>query len=126
MEVHRFLGKGLLEIVYKDALEYEFKKRNICTVNVDEPDLQRLPKPDDVVTSDLGYIRFHGRNKENWWKGTNTTRYDYLYSEDELKEWIPKIKNMVKKVKILIIAFNNHYKGQAVKNAKDLTGLLEK
>ena len=29
MEVHRFLGKGLLEIVYKDALEYEFKKRNI-------------------------------------------------------------------------------------------------
>ena len=23
------LGKGLLEIVYKDALEYEFKKRNI-------------------------------------------------------------------------------------------------
>jgi len=29
MEVHRLLGKGLLEIVYKDALEYEFKKRNI-------------------------------------------------------------------------------------------------
>jgi len=29
MEVHRFLGKGLLEIVYKDALDYEFKKRNI-------------------------------------------------------------------------------------------------
>lgn len=29
MEVHRILGKGLLEIVYKDAIEYEFKKRNI-------------------------------------------------------------------------------------------------
>ena len=29
MEVHRILGKGLLEIVYKDAIEYEFKKKKI-------------------------------------------------------------------------------------------------
>ena len=29
MEVHRILGKGLLEIVYKDAIEYEFKKEKI-------------------------------------------------------------------------------------------------
>jgi GxxExxY protein len=29
MEVHRILGRGFLEVVYKDALEYEFKKHNI-------------------------------------------------------------------------------------------------
>lgn len=29
MEVHNNLGKGFLEIVYKDALEYEFNKNNI-------------------------------------------------------------------------------------------------
>ncbi|MDA3953189.1 MAG: GxxExxY protein [Bacteroidales bacterium] len=29
MEVHRILGRGLLEIVYKDAIEYEFKKKSI-------------------------------------------------------------------------------------------------
>lgn len=29
MEVHRLLGPGLLEIVYKDALEIEFKNHNI-------------------------------------------------------------------------------------------------
>ena len=29
MEVHKILGPGLLEIVYKDALEYEFRKRGI-------------------------------------------------------------------------------------------------
>ncbi|QSB26555.1 GxxExxY protein [Flavobacterium sp. CLA17] len=29
MEVHRNLGAGLLEIVYKDALEIEFKENNI-------------------------------------------------------------------------------------------------
>jgi GxxExxY protein len=29
MEVHRNLGPGLLEVVYKDALEIEFKSNNI-------------------------------------------------------------------------------------------------
>ena len=29
MEVHRTLGPGLLEIIYKDALEIEFKDNNI-------------------------------------------------------------------------------------------------
>ena len=29
MEVHRILGKGLLEIVYKDAIEYELTNKKI-------------------------------------------------------------------------------------------------
>ncbi len=29
MEVHRILGPGLLEVVYKDAMEYEFRKNGI-------------------------------------------------------------------------------------------------
>lgn len=29
MEIHRVLGKGFLEIVYKDALEYELIQRGI-------------------------------------------------------------------------------------------------
>ncbi len=29
MEIHRILSLGLLEIVYKDAMEYEFKQNNI-------------------------------------------------------------------------------------------------
>jgi GxxExxY protein len=29
MDVHRTLGKGLLEIVYKDAIEYEFNRKKI-------------------------------------------------------------------------------------------------
>jgi len=29
MEVHNYLGKGLLEVVYKDALEYEFENAGI-------------------------------------------------------------------------------------------------
>ena len=29
MEVHNILGKGLLEIIYKDAIEYELKEKEI-------------------------------------------------------------------------------------------------
>jgi GxxExxY protein len=29
MEVHKNLGKGFSEVVYKDALEFEFRKNNI-------------------------------------------------------------------------------------------------
>ncbi|MFT3826868.1 MAG: GxxExxY protein [Chitinophagaceae bacterium] len=30
MEVHRVLGHGFLEIVYKDAIEWELRQRDIC------------------------------------------------------------------------------------------------
>lgn len=36
MEVHRNLGPGLLEIIYKDALEIEFKQNNIPFVREKE------------------------------------------------------------------------------------------
>lgn len=29
IEIHKILGHGFLEIVYKDAFEYEFRKKNI-------------------------------------------------------------------------------------------------
>ena len=29
IEIHKILGAGFLEIVYKDAYEYEYRKRNI-------------------------------------------------------------------------------------------------
>src|SRR5262245_45258058 len=29
MEIHRILGKGFKEVIYKDAMEYEFKQQNI-------------------------------------------------------------------------------------------------
>jgi GxxExxY protein len=40
MEVHRELGMGFKEIVYKDALEYEFKSRKIKYVREKEFKIQ--------------------------------------------------------------------------------------
>ncbi|GAB4371586.1 MAG: DUF72 domain-containing protein [Calditrichia bacterium] len=97
----------------------------LAFVNVDQPRLPGLMKPRSVVTADLGYLRFHGRNKENWWKGTNQTRYDYLYSQSELNEWLIRIAEMLKKTYRTYIFFNNHPRGHAVQNAKELKEMLD-
>ena len=110
----------LRESVYKTL--HDMGAGLVC---VDEPPLPSLIPPMAVHTSDTGYIRFHGRNTKNWY-GTNAReRYDYLYSEFELREWVPKIKDLSEKTNKLFIFFNNHAKAQAVTNAKMLMDLLE-
>ena len=86
----------------------------------DNPDLRGLPRFMPVVTNGTGYVRFHGRNKENWWTGTNTSRYDYLYEGGEIDAAVPHLLQMAKEGTILFVAFNNHYKGKAVQNGKEL------
>ena len=108
----------------KDSVYATMRERGIALVSVDEPRLPRLPRPDETVTADRGYLRLHGRNKANWWKGTNTSRYDYLYSEQELADWVTRVNRIVRKVKLLLIAFNNHYKSQAVRNARTMRRML--
>ena len=78
----------------------------------------------DAVTSDQAYLRFHGRNAENWWSGDNVSRYDYEYGIGELKEWLPRITNMARQAKTSYISFNNHARGQAIKNANQLKKLV--
>jgi uncharacterized protein YecE (DUF72 family) len=77
------------------------------------------------VTSDLAYLRFHGRNAARWWKHDEPwERYDYLYSPAELQEWIPAILKLSAQAKTTFVFFNNHHAGQAVINARILAELL--
>jgi len=101
-----------------------FKKRKISYVSTDLPDLDGLPPILDVCTSDLAYFRLHGRNKDTWWGSDGAARYDYLYSEKELEAAAQRIRQIVIKADRLIIYFNNHRRGQAVKNAETLMKLL--
>lgn len=103
----------------------ELYRRNCTLVNVDEPHLPGLPRVTSLVTSDIGYVRFHGRNRDNWWKGDNVTRYDYCYSEEELQEWVPRIQTMALQAAVVLVVFNNHSKGQAVQNARKLRELIQ-
>ncbi|MFX1450193.1 MAG: DUF72 domain-containing protein [Promethearchaeota archaeon] len=81
---------------------------------VDEP----LLPPEIYITTDFVYIRWHGRRKSHW--------YDYLYSEEELKEWVPKIEKLKDEVKNVYGYFNNHPHGQAPTNCRQLLKMLGK
>ncbi len=94
---------------------------------VDEPRLRGLVSPRVAVTGSVGYVRFHGRNYETWWDKERESweRYNYLYSEEELSEWVPKVEEIEKKADRVYVIFNNHYKGQAPTNARMFEKMLE-
>ncbi len=85
---------------------------------VDQPQLWGLVPPIARLTGDIGYVRFHGRNARKWWKHQQAwERYDYLYSREELSEWMPKVAELAGKAQAVYAFFNNHYQAQAVQNA---------
>lgn len=109
----------------KDVVFDFLKKNEMGFCAVDQPPLEGLIPPLAIATSQLGYVRFHGRNKEKWWQPEQAyQRYDYLYSEQELQEWVPKIRQIANQTTDQYIFMNNHYKGKAVKNALMLMKLL--
>jgi uncharacterized protein YecE (DUF72 family) len=52
-------------------------------------------------------------------------RYDYLYSEAELKEWADKIRELNQKTQKTFVFFNNCHAGQAATSAKLMRKLLD-
>lgn len=99
------------------------KSENIGYVSVDEPQLPGLLKPDAFATTDIAYIRLHGRNDKDWWDG-GELRYNYDYSLTELQNWRDKTIKLKAKVKKVYVFFNNCHHGQAAKNALDFKRLL--
>jgi uncharacterized protein YecE (DUF72 family) len=64
------------------------------------------------------YMRLHGRNAKNWWKHDKSEdRYDYLYSNDELKEFSETAGAARRLVKKLYLYTNNHFSAKSVANA---------
>ncbi len=96
--------------------------------NVDEPRFASLLRPGSEITSSVGYIRFHGRNYSRWWKQERASheRYDYLYTSEELTEWIPRIAAVDEQAKHAYVFFNNHHLGKAAANAKQLAQMLDR
>ena len=99
-------------------------KQSLGYVSVDEPQLANMVPPVVEVTNGIGYVRFHGRNAEKWYGGDSHLRYDYSYSEDELRSWVGKINQLREKSKELYMFFNNCHLGQAPTNAKQMMALL--
>jgi len=84
-----------------------------------------LMPPVARATGPLAYVRLHGRNAAKWWEHANAwERYDYTYSDDELREWIPRLQELDAQVPLTLVYANNHYRGQSVDALKALSRLL--
>ncbi len=102
------------------------RQHNLGFCCVDEPRLPGLLPPIAEVTSDIAYVRFHGRNAAKWWQHKHAyERYDYTYSVDELKEWLPKIRKLERNSQKTFIFANNHWRGQAISTIRQLRLLLD-
>jgi uncharacterized protein YecE (DUF72 family) len=105
------------------------QEHQITYIGADEPQYGNLATVPFIprVTTDIAYYRFHGRNKENWLKkGIATTlRYAYLYGDDELKKFVPALRESDKRSKVTYAMFNNCHGGFAIKNALRIREILK-
>ena len=90
---------------------------------VDEPKIEGLMPFYPAATTDLAYVRLHGRNR-NWFGASVAERYDYLYSKEELRELLPPILTLAGKTKKTLVFFNNCHLGSAAKNAVELAKMI--
>ena len=79
---------------------------------VDEP----LLPPEIHVTSDIGYVRWHGHGER--------PLYDYQYDQKQLQEWVPKVKAVRENTQKTYGIFNNHFHGYAPENCLQLLNML--
>ena len=70
-------------------------------------------------------MRLHRRNYRNWFSSKADVResYDHLYSPDELDPWIARAKKIEADAANTYVIANNHYLGQAVVNALEISSL---
>lgn len=94
---------------------------------IDEPKFRFSIRQDllpNVTT--FYYMRLHGRNAEQWWEHKQSEdRYNYLYSERELKPFAEAARTARALVKKLYIYLNNHFAAQAVADAAVLRHMLD-
>ncbi len=98
-----WLGEESIRLLREFSLAY---------VVVDEPLLPiRLE-----VTAPFAYVRWHGRGREVW--------YDYRYSAAELDAWVPRVRELESRSRTVYGFFNNHFRGDAVANCRELSEML--
>jgi uncharacterized protein YecE (DUF72 family) len=79
-----------------------------------------------ATAGDLALVRFHGRNSSVW-DAKNITaseRFRYRYSEEELREWVPRVEALTAQTRETHLLMNNCYRDYAVDNARELRQLL--
>src|SRR2546426_522479 len=81
-------------------------------------------------TAPTAVFRLHGRNADGWLRQLRgeepavREKYDYLYSEAELRELLPEIGRIGEEAEQIFISFNNNNRDYPVQNARMMKRLL--
>jgi uncharacterized protein YecE (DUF72 family) len=112
----------------RDGTLSMLRDNGLALTCVDEPQgfASSIP-PIAEATSDVAVVRFHGRSRAKWQKSARTAseRFEYLYSPEELGEWVPKIEHLSHRTREVHVLMNNCWQDYSVRNARQLTNLLE-
>jgi CBS domain-containing protein len=125
-------ARGLLpwmtEEERSDTLAF-LEQQGLAYVSVDSPRTRAsnvMPRI-AAATHDVAYIRFHGRNWKTWNKKTKTSgeRFDWLYSREDLEDWVEPIARLAEEAREVYAMFNNNRSDYAPRSAQVLRGLLD-
>ena len=123
-----FRHRSWLEGEHVPHLVETLRDYDVGLTVVDEPQVGSgtVPTVVAVTTPELSVVRLHGRNAKTWYKKVQRSaeRFDYLYSEEELQEWVPKVAQLAKEAREMHIFFNNNQQDYAVRNARQMRALL--
>jgi uncharacterized protein YecE (DUF72 family) len=73
-------------------------------------------------------VRFHGRNTKTWNIRSERSwqRFDWMYAEEELREWVEKLGRLAAEAEEVYAMFNNNRDDFAPRSAAILRGLLDR
>jgi len=118
-----------LDESHRDGTLAFLRSRHIPFVAVDVPQghATSMPVEHEATSAKLAVIRFHGRNHQTWdLRGVPpNVRFRYDYSDAELSEWVPRIREMERSAGRVHALMNNNYSNYSVKNAQQLQRLLD-
>ena len=98
----------------------------ISLATIDQPVIGAGLPLTQVDLSKLSYFRFHGRNEKMWFNedASRDERYDYDYAPDEIATFAEHARASIEGGKTVVAIFNNHFHGQAPKNAFEFSHTL--
>lgn len=82
-----------------------------------------LPPGAPVTSHRLSVVRFHGRSTA-WGRGSKEDRFRYAYDDDELGEWVPRLRTLAEQAEQVHVLFNNCCADAAVRAAEAMARLL--
>jgi uncharacterized protein YecE (DUF72 family) len=129
-----FRHRSWLDDEHRAATLSFLEERGLTLVVVDAPrsEAKNLIPTVVATTSPTAYVRFHGRNAETWnvRGGSAADRFDYLYSDEELEEWVEPMRELTREAEQVYALFNTNARtdgiAQGPANARRLAAVLQR